>query len=85
MEELATKSLSNVEDVDMAQAMIDFTTQSTAYQAALKAGANIVQPVSDGLPALVHPVVPPSHRTCPPHAITVTSPRFGRSRSPTTS
>jgi flagellar hook-associated protein 3 FlgL len=43
MEELGTKSLSNVEDADMAKTLIDFNTQSTAYQAALKAGANIVQ------------------------------------------
>jgi flagellar hook-associated protein 3 FlgL len=43
IEELSTKGLSDVEDVDMAQAMVDFSTQSAAYQAALKAGANIVQ------------------------------------------
>jgi flagellar hook-associated protein 3 FlgL len=43
LEELSTKSLSDVEDADMAKTLIDFNTQSTAYQAALKAGANIVQ------------------------------------------
>jgi flagellar hook-associated protein 3 FlgL len=37
------QQLSNVEDADMAQTMIDFSTQSAAYTAALKAGANIVQ------------------------------------------
>jgi flagellar hook-associated protein 3 FlgL len=36
--------LSGVEDADMAQTMIDFSTQSAVYQAALKAGANLIQP-----------------------------------------
>jgi flagellar hook-associated protein 3 FlgL len=40
----STKLLSNVEDADMAQTMIDYSTQSAVYQAALKAGANIIQP-----------------------------------------
>ena len=39
-----TGQLSNVEDADMAQTMIDFSTQSAVYQAALKAGANLIQP-----------------------------------------
>jgi flagellar hook-associated protein 3 FlgL len=43
IEELSTKGLSDVEDVDMAKAMVDYSTQAAAYQAALKAGANIVQ------------------------------------------
>jgi flagellar hook-associated protein 3 FlgL len=43
IEELSTKGLSDVEDADMAKTMIDYSTQSAAYQAALKAGANIVQ------------------------------------------
>jgi flagellar hook-associated protein 3 FlgL len=43
VEEITTKGLSNVEDVDYGKAMIDFSTQSAAYQAALKAGANMVQ------------------------------------------
>jgi flagellar hook-associated protein 3 FlgL len=38
-----TKQLSDTEDADYAQTMIDFNSQSTAYQAALRAGANIVQ------------------------------------------
>jgi flagellar hook-associated protein 3 FlgL len=38
-----TEQLSNTEDADIAQTMIDFNSQSAAYQAALKAGANIVQ------------------------------------------
>jgi len=40
----STKLLSNIEDADMAQVMIDYSTQSAVYQAALKAGANIIQP-----------------------------------------
>jgi flagellar hook-associated protein 3 FlgL len=43
VEELATKGLSDVEDADMAKTLIDFNTQNSAYQAALRAGANIVQ------------------------------------------
>jgi flagellar hook-associated protein 3 FlgL len=39
-----SQQLSNVEDADMAQTMIDFSTQSAVYQAALKAGANLIQP-----------------------------------------
>ena len=38
-----TKQLSNTEDADIAKTMIDFNSQSAAYQAALRAGANIVQ------------------------------------------
>jgi flagellar hook-associated protein 3 FlgL len=38
-----TQQLSDTEDADMAQTLIDFNSQSTAYQAALRAGANIVQ------------------------------------------
>jgi flagellar hook-associated protein 3 FlgL len=41
--EALTQQLSNTEDADYAQTMIDFNSQSTAYQAALRAGANIVQ------------------------------------------
>jgi flagellar hook-associated protein 3 FlgL len=39
----ATRVLSNTQDVDMAQAEIDFSTQQAAFQAALQAGARIVQ------------------------------------------
>jgi flagellar hook-associated protein 3 FlgL len=43
LEEATTGQLSETEDVDIAKAMIDFSSQQAAYQAALKAGANIVQ------------------------------------------
>jgi len=43
IEEMTTRSLSGIEDVDVAKTIIDYTTQNNAYQAALKAGANIVQ------------------------------------------
>lgn len=39
-----TQQLSDVQDADMAQTMLDFSTQSAVYQAALKAGATIIQP-----------------------------------------
>lgn len=39
-----SQQLSNTEDADMSQTMIDFSTQSAVYQAALKAGANLIQP-----------------------------------------
>jgi flagellar hook-associated protein 3 FlgL len=38
-----TQALSNDEDVNMAQAMTTYSNQQTAFEAALKAGANIVQ------------------------------------------
>jgi flagellar hook-associated protein 3 FlgL len=38
-----TDQLSNTEDADIAKTMIEFNSQSAAYQAALRAGANIVQ------------------------------------------
>jgi flagellar hook-associated protein 3 FlgL len=38
-----TNQLSNTEDVDFAKVLIDFNSQTAAYNAALKAGANIVQ------------------------------------------
>jgi flagellar hook-associated protein 3 FlgL len=44
LEETSTKLLSNTEDADMAQTMIDYTMQSSVYQAALKSGANLIQP-----------------------------------------
>ena len=43
IQEALTKQLSDTEDADFAKTMIDFNSQSVAYQAALKAGANIVQ------------------------------------------
>jgi flagellar hook-associated protein 3 FlgL len=44
IEEQETSLLSNTEDADIAKTLIDFNSQSAAYQAALKAGANIIQP-----------------------------------------
>jgi len=44
LEEASTKSLSNVEDADMAKTLVDFSTQQAVYQAALKSGANLIQP-----------------------------------------
>lgn len=43
-ESLSTQLLSNTEDVDMAKASIDFSTQTAVYSAALRVGAEIVQP-----------------------------------------
>jgi flagellar hook-associated protein 3 FlgL len=39
-----TKQLSDTEDADIAQTMIDYSSQSAVYQAALKAGASLIQP-----------------------------------------
>ncbi len=39
-----TKQLSDTEDADVAQTMIDYSSQSAVYQAALKAGAELIQP-----------------------------------------
>jgi flagellar hook-associated protein 3 FlgL len=44
LEESTTKLLSNTEDADMAKTLIDFSTQQAAYQAALQAGARMLQP-----------------------------------------
>ena len=38
-----TEQLSNTEDADIAKTIIEFNQQNAAYQAALRAGANIVQ------------------------------------------
>jgi flagellar hook-associated protein 3 FlgL len=38
-----TQALSDTQDADMAQTEINYSTQQAAYQAALRAGANIVQ------------------------------------------
>jgi flagellar hook-associated protein 3 FlgL len=43
VEESTLTQLSETEDVDIAAALIQFNSQQAAYQAALKAGANIVQ------------------------------------------
>lgn len=42
--EAQTQQLSNTEDADVAQTMIDYSTQSAVYQAALKSGAQLIQP-----------------------------------------
>jgi flagellar hook-associated protein 3 FlgL len=44
MEGAATQLLSNTEDADFAETLIDYSMQSSAYQAALKSGANLIQP-----------------------------------------
>jgi flagellar hook-associated protein 3 FlgL len=43
LEESGVDLLSKVEDADMAETMVNYSTQKAAYEAALKAGANIVQ------------------------------------------
>lgn len=43
IEEATRSQLSETEDVDMAKALVDFSMQQSAYQSALRAGANIVQ------------------------------------------
>ena len=43
IEESTTSMLSNTEDADMAETLVNFSTQQAVYQSALKAGANIVQ------------------------------------------
>jgi flagellar hook-associated protein 3 FlgL len=43
VEETTVKQLSDTEDADIAKTIIDLNSQQTAYQAALRAGANIVQ------------------------------------------
>jgi flagellar hook-associated protein 3 FlgL len=42
-EESTVGQLSNVEDADIAKTLIDLNSQTAAYQAALRAGANLVQ------------------------------------------
>lgn len=44
LEQSSTQLLSNTEDADMAKTLVDFSQQQAVYQAALKAGAQIVQP-----------------------------------------
>jgi flagellar hook-associated protein 3 FlgL len=39
-----TQQLSDTEDADVAQTMVDYSTQSAVYQAALKAGSQLIQP-----------------------------------------
>jgi flagellar hook-associated protein 3 FlgL len=44
MEDNAKNSIDDLTGVDMAKALTDYSTQSAAYQAALKVGAQIIQP-----------------------------------------
>jgi flagellar hook-associated protein 3 FlgL len=44
VEESTLTQLSDTEDADIAKTIIDFNSQQAAYQAALKAGASILQP-----------------------------------------
>jgi flagellar hook-associated protein 3 FlgL len=44
LEDLTTQGIDDLTGVDLAKAMTDFTTQQSAYQAALKVGASIIQP-----------------------------------------
>jgi flagellar hook-associated protein 3 FlgL len=44
LEQAQTQSLSDTEDADMAQTMVSFSQQSAVYQAALRAGASLIQP-----------------------------------------
>lgn len=43
LEESSLDLLSKTEDVDMAQALVEYATQKSAYESALHSGANIVQ------------------------------------------
>jgi flagellar hook-associated protein 3 FlgL len=43
VEDAGRKQLSEVEDADIAKTLIDLSSQTAAYQAALRSGANIVQ------------------------------------------
>ena len=43
LEQSTTSLLSDTQDADMAQTMIDFSTQQSVYQSALAAGSRIVQ------------------------------------------
>jgi len=44
LEQTTMGLLSNTEDADMAKTMVDFSQQQAVYQAALKAGAQVIQP-----------------------------------------
>lgn len=44
MQQLTTTNLSNTEDADMAKTMTDLSTEQAVYQAALRAGAALIQP-----------------------------------------
>jgi flagellar hook-associated protein 3 FlgL len=44
LEGAASQLLSNTEDADFAETLVNYSMQSSAYQAALKSGANLIQP-----------------------------------------
>lgn len=44
LEEASLAQLSEVRDTDMPEAIVEYTTQQTAYETALRAAANIIQP-----------------------------------------
>jgi len=44
LEEASLQQLSQVRDTDMPQAIVEFSTQQTAYETALRAAAQIIQP-----------------------------------------
>ncbi|MBV8258063.1 MAG: flagellar hook-associated protein FlgL [Actinobacteria bacterium] len=44
LEQVSTSQLSTTEDADMAKTMIDLSQEQAVYQAALRAGANLLQP-----------------------------------------
>jgi flagellar hook-associated protein 3 FlgL len=44
LQQAQTQQLSDVQDTDVAQAMINFSQESSVYQAALRAGASLIQP-----------------------------------------
>lgn len=44
LEQVSTSQLSDTEDADMAKTMIDLTQEQNVFQAALKAGADLMQP-----------------------------------------
>ena len=44
LQDLTTKGIDDLTGVDLAKALTDFTSQQTAYQAALKVGSQIIQP-----------------------------------------
>jgi flagellar hook-associated protein 3 FlgL len=44
LEQSTTKLLSETEDADMAKTLVDYSMQQSVYQAALKAGSQLIQP-----------------------------------------
>jgi flagellar hook-associated protein 3 FlgL len=44
LEQSTTQLLSETEDADMAKTLVDYSMQQSVYQAALKAGSQLIQP-----------------------------------------